>query len=394
MPLVFVHGVSNRMGAGYRAGVANRNALFRQFLLSPYAEATGDEIVVDSPYWGDLGGRLAWDGASIPLGDFEALGAEDSDYLALQAATAATSSVADADQIVLEVVREGSLLQAVDLLWAAAAMLSDDNADVLSTQAPQAVAYARAHPSPSWLDKVDDDDALLVRLQREVAAASTEGTPGQPQDEWESLGVGELWNQLRTGLGRLRSAVTGTIGRAASDRIRPAVLPGLAMFLGDVFQYLHQHESDEPAIATVVGDSIRSASAGRSDEDPLVVVAHSMGGNITYDLLTSTLSDVEVDLYVTVGTQIGLFEELKLFRSSDPSIPGDDPSRRVPRPDNVGRWINVFDFSDVLGYRVSSIIEGAEDLEYRTGGLLHAHNLYFVQPSFHERLARRVHEDA
>jgi hypothetical protein len=393
MPLVFVHGVSNRMSAEYRTGVANRDALFRAFLLAPYAQAARSRVDVHNPYWGDLGGALAWKGASIPLGEFEALGAEDTEYVALHASAAGAAPVTDADRTVLTLAREQTLVEAVDLLWAAAAMLPEDNAAVLASPAPRAIGYATANPSPGWLDEVNDDDALLSRLEREITAYTGVEVPTTGGGEWESLGIANLWNELRKGAGRLRAAISNTIGRSASDRIRPAVLPGLAMFLGDVLQYLHEHQSDEPAIAELVAETIRIASASRSDDDPLVLVAHSMGGNITYDLLTSTLADIHVDLYVTVGTQVGLFEELKLFRSSDRSIPGSDLSRRVPRPTNVDRWINVFDYSDFLGYRVGSVIDGAEDLAYRTGSLLHAHSLYFVQPSFHERLARRVHKD-
>lgn len=395
MPLVFVHGVSNRMNAAYKRGVRNRDALFRSFLLAPHGDGDND-IAIANPYWGDLGGSLAWEGASIPMGEFEALGAQDAAYVALHASLAGDATLVDLDTTVLTVARDQSLQQAVDLLWASAAMLDDENAQVLASSAQSAVRYAEANPNPAWLDEVQDDRALLDRLHDEIEGGQG-GTADRPagDEEWESLGlsVGAAWNALRQGIDRLKTGIASSVGRAAADRIRPAVLPPLSMFLGDVLQYLHQQQSDDAAIRNRVGESIQEAAATRTDDDPLVIVAHSMGGNITYDLLTSSLADLQVDVYVTVGTQIGLFEELKLFVGSDASVPGDDPNRLVTRPANVGRWLNIFDRSDFLGFQIGTVIDGAEDFAYKTGSLLHAHGQYFVQPGFHRRLARRVHGD-
>ncbi|MBB4716917.1 hypothetical protein BJ965_006799 [Streptomyces luteogriseus] len=50
-------------------------------------------------------------------------------------------------------------------------------------------------------------------------------------------------------------------------------------------------------------------------------MAHSMGGNIVHDVLSFHRPKVHIDLLVTVGTQVGLFEELKLFAASDPGVP-------------------------------------------------------------------------
>ena len=124
-------------------------------------------------------------------------------------------------------------------------------------------------------------------------------------------------------------------------------------------------------------------------EVPLFLYGHSMGGNIVYDLLPRELADVRIDLLVTAGTQVGFFEELKLFRDSDLGIP-NATTPTVPRPENVARWINIFDHSDLLGYEVGSVIQGVEDFSYQTGSLLKAHSQYFIQPGFHERLAARA----
>ncbi len=234
------------------------------------------------------------------------------------------------------------------------------------------------------------DDAFLSRLQAEVeSAASAPAEVGSQDEEWETLGLSEGWNAIRRGLGRLRAAVVNVVGKEASDRIRPAAIPSLANFLGDVFVYLHQQHSQAARIGELIEEALREAASKRTEEDPLVVVAHSMGGNITYDLLTSSAQDVTVDWYLTAGTQIGFFEELKLFRNSDPTLPRESGAQ-IPRPGNIRRWINVFDYNDLLGFEIGSIIEGVEDYAYRTESLLRAHSQYFLQPSFHQRLTARV----
>lgn len=419
MPLVFVHGVAVRSGPSYDAGVAVRDALLRRYVLARHHRDDGAPVTILNPFWGELGGRLHWSGASLPLEDVEALGGDDADLVALDASATPpdTTEAAAADARVLAVARR-SLPEAVDLLWSAAALAAaaqpaatlDDDAAHLAALAAPVARYAAANPEPAWLDEVRTDTELLTRLEREVEAFAPPGAvaeapgpvapgaeaavapavPAEAADEWESLGIGSAWQALRRGLGRFNAAVTGVVGRTASDRLRPAVVPPLVKFLGDVFVYLHQQSGAAGPIRDRVAAAIREAAALAEPSDPLVVVAHSMGGNIVYDLLTEELADVPVALLVTAGTQVSFFEELKLFRCSDPDVPAPGATSPVARPANVARWINVFDYADVLGFRLGSVIDGVEDFSYGTGSLLKAHTEYYLQPSFYERLGAHL----
>jgi hypothetical protein len=117
-----------------------------------------------------------------------------------------------------------------------------------------------------------------------------------------------------------------------------------------------------------------------------------MGGNIVYDLLTYFRPSLKVDVFVTVGSQVAFFEELKQFRVSDRDIPRSDPkTERVSRPANVARWINIFDLNDLLGFAATGVFEDVEDYRYSTGkGAIKAHGTYLTLPSFHERFSRRL----
>jgi hypothetical protein len=393
MPLVFVHGVANRWGESYARGRDTRDAFFRRFLL----RSLGSRGSIRNPYWGDLGGRLRWNGASMPLEDFESLGAEDATLLSLQAAADPDGAVTQPAAALLTVARR-SLPEAVDLLWAAAALGPAVPAEALAELGAAAYDYAEAHPRPAWLDDVRDDAQFLEALRHEVESAGAAGAPAPGQAagapdavEYESLGVADGWNAVTRAASALRGAAVSLVGRSLSDRVRPAAIPSVANFLGDVFVYLHQQEAVARPIAELVEGAFREAADERSDGDPFVVVAHSLGGIVSYDLLTSTAADLRVDLLITVGTQVGFFEELKLFTTSDAAIPADGRAK-VPRPAAVRRWINVFDHSDLLGYAVGPVIDGVSDFAYRTGSLLKAHSAYFVQPGFHRRLAARAVE--
>jgi hypothetical protein len=279
----------------------------------------------------------------------------------------------------------------VDVLWSSAALSGVDDSnetDILAAFAVHAADYAEMHPAPEWLRTVQTDDELLTVFEAEVDKWANAGAnESAPSAQVEVLGS-SAWGVINRGVSRLRGAVMGAIGGAVSDWIRPSVVPFVARFLGDVLVYMRQQNWTTCPIRTVVADAIRAASEVATEADPLVVVAHSMGGNITYDLLTRELSDVSVPTLVTVGTQVGLFEELKLFRSSQPDIPGSDPTLKLTLPETIGRWVNVFDKNDLVGFEIGSIVDGVEDFSYETGTLLKAHTMYFLQPMFHQRLAR------
>ncbi|PJE04048.1 MAG: hypothetical protein CK428_28290 [Mycobacterium sp.] len=292
------------------------------------------------------------------------------------------------EQAVLKVARR-SLPAAVDLLWAASVVANDP--DDFANLAVPMCSYALANPHPTWLDEVSNDTELINRFAGEVQAAQiTDHHEHIEKEEWETLGLDAAWNAIRRGVRALQISVKGRVGQGVSDRIRPALTPGIVRFLGDVLVYLHQQHEPAGAIRGRVGAAIQVGQRDAEPNDQLVIVAHSMGGNIVYDLLTDELSDVEVPLLITAGTQIGFFEELKLFNRSDIAIPPAGSTTKVTKPSNVGRWINVFDYSDLLGFRVAPIIDGVEDFMYRTGSLLNAHGQYFLQPNFHDRLAKRV----
>jgi hypothetical protein len=383
MPIVFVHGVATRNDEAYKRAVKARVALMRSFLVPPLGLDPG-KVKFRDPYWGDDAAKFAWKHASLPSGRQEKFGPGEA-TAALLLGEVWEGEVPPPDRVVLEVARR-SMADAVDLLWATAAERADEtDTGALASLAVQATKLARDDPAPPWLTTVDDDKQFLNRLSKELRAAV-------PADGEESFGPKRALKRLREGLGRVASAAGRLAGTAAVEVVRPSLNRSASMFLGDIFVYLRQRQElgQNAPIVKLVGDALEQARDGCSAQDPkLVVIAHSMGGNIVYDLLSSLRTDLSCDVLVTVGSQVGVFAELGLFDSVRP--PANPATDRVPKLDNVGRWINVFDPNDVFGFAAEKIFDGVKDYRYSTGkGALAAHSTYFIRPSFYDRLASRL----
>ena len=255
-----------------------------------------------------------------------------------------------------------------------------------------AAGYARANPHPDWITTLGNDTEFLDQLVAHVEASVSHTPIQDPGEEWESLGGRRgLRDHLGEALGRIKSVGGRTVATPAVRVARRPLTRSFATFVGDVFAYVDRRGTPAAPgpIVQVVAAALEDAAArvGPGDRS-LVVVAHSMGGNIAYDILTHFRSDIRVDALVTVGSQVALFEELKLFGVSDPTIKG--PNSRVPKPANIGAWLNIFDRNDVLGFAGNRVFAAVTDYKYSTGGAIRTHGLYFTLLSFHDRLAERL----
>ena len=425
MPVVFVHGVNNRRGsslaeqAAFDQRVRLRNEMFRTEAFSDIV-APPETLTILSPYWGDEGAKFAWSLASIPKpGNQESLGGDEEKVrLARVAASVSTpqslSQTTNAQAFLITLAREASLTHAVDALIAVmsetsfAGLASNAEAEVeISRFAARANAYAAAQTMlPDWVKTVPSDMAFVSQLRNEVAAwvpvVSPAGEATSPTiPKIEALGLGDLMNRLQMAVGKLGQAVKDVLMDKGGDLLmptftknRPVVTELLGRFTGDIFNYFNERGTkDAPGkiVKIVLEDLEKAVAAKTATDDKLIIVAHSMGGNIIYDILTHFKPDLHCDLLVTAGTQVAFFEEMKLFRQSDKNIVG--PDGNVLKPANVGHWINIFDPSDILGFTTSKIITGVDNFEFDCQTLpIISHGLYFERPRFHARLRARIAE--
>jgi hypothetical protein len=401
MPLVFVHGVATRKSVEYDRILRLRDSLFTQIALAGIGAPK--PVTVINPYWGDSGASFAWNHASLPGEKNESFGstlALANDLLIN--ATDASQLSADPDATIVGIARI-SPEAAVDVLFGMTAF--DDagaSAATLATAAQRALEYVRRHDGFPWLASVRTDTAFVDHLCREMATDDV-----HPEGD-ETFGFGgALVTALKTAATRVATVAQGTAQgarqvvrsapRAATAPFVHALRPGLddrvTTFVGDVIVYVTSRgtHATPGTIVTIVRDAIATAQRAHPDRqhDPIIIVAHSLGGVIVYDLLTSYCQDLDCDVLVTVGSQVALFEEMKCYRASQPGLVG--PRASVPKPRNVKHWINVFDVNDVLAYSASSVFTDVGDYAFDTGKtVLGAHSAYFVRPSFHERLNARL----
>lgn len=396
MPLVFVHGVNVRADGSYYQDVNARNSLLRRFALNAiFADPRAIEIF--NPYWGQYGVKFAWNQASLPQSGIEELGPADELPLILLNQTQ-LDPTPDAETVLLDVGRR-SLEEATDLLWAVSSQqVNPTEAEALADLAVRTTDYVAHHPHPAWLDTVSNDRAFLRDLQQAVEdwqlQASDITLAAQNSGNWEALGFDDTWEQIKEGASRLKGAVSSLAGRTLVDVARPGLHRQVSRFMGDVLVYLQQRGSkDNPgAIVREVLQTLEQASSQiHSGDDKLIVIAHSMGGNISYDILTHFRPDILVDVFVTVGSQVALLEEMKLFVDSDATQPVNYKTDRLSLPPNIKHWLNMFDYNDVFGFAAEGVFQGVQDFSYVTGrGVISAHTTYFIRPSLHRRLGERL----
>jgi hypothetical protein len=179
--------------------------------------------------------------------------------------------------------------------------------------------------------------------------------------------------------------------------LRPVVNEFVAYFIGDVLAYINERDA-AGAVGTVprrVLDALRRAHQRKRDTgEKIVVVTHSMGGQLLYDALTfyalhdSGLHGLEVDHWLSCGAQVSLFAELCLFKGQPTNAAAP---AKLPRPASARAWTNFYDFNDLVGFIMAPIFDGVTDKQYDTGyGLAFAHTGYLGRPSFFEAMAAEL----
>lgn len=82
-----------------------------------------------------------------------------------------------------------------------------------------------------------------------------------------------------------------------------------------------------------------------SGEGPIVVIAHSQGSMIAYNVLRRLKkADCDVRLFITIGSPLGLAEVKDLFRKRLIKT----KTKLLPVPACVRRWVNIADRADVV----------------------------------------------
>ncbi|MGB5760285.1 MAG: hypothetical protein WBM50_25440 [Acidimicrobiales bacterium] len=417
MPIVYVHGVANRRGHGYEEDLASLTRMLANYVAPVISDDPDGVIVIDS-YWGDLGADFAWDRASRPVSPLLGMGAEHTpDDIRLQ--TYAHLH----DQLAPIPVEQDEPGPETGGLIAAGAVAPPGASPTLSELTPTQLSDFVTAIIGSVAGPNDDVDGAVITadhlawdpaFRAELTSLPSDeqyrrfagAVEADLQAQSGLIGQGIGWlDRVADRLGEVLDRGTKAPAWAASRVLLEARRPlndSATVFLGDIFRYLEDRgDSDAPGrIEGRVLSRLREAKrlSDQRDGEPIVVLSHSMGGQIVYDIVSEFLPNtdngeepIHIDFWCAAASQVGLFEELKLFHNSS-----DDYSKsrgnKAPFPGaNLGAWWNVWDSNDVLSFSAAEIFDGVDDQEYSSGiSVIGAHSGYFQRPSFFRAFAAKL----
>ncbi|WP_290601891.1 hypothetical protein [Janthinobacterium sp.] len=393
MPFVFVHGVNNRKDVDYTREEKLREAFLRE-IVAPVV-GIDPQHPVFAPYWGGDGVSFWRDLAVIPKGsEVETFGSIESELSPSLGIAIATGALTTGDSLDALARRRPDV--AIDLLFDAIIQEAQSDADIHAVAKAYRLVQARlADTASPWLAQSTKDD-LLDQIFDVVSPPKTTGA--------ESFGGVGFWSMLEEGAKRLKLFGPDQLSHAVVGLSRRPLTRKIATFIGDAFRYLSERgdgTTPGPIASAVLQSLLEASELARAKNEPLVIISHSFGGEIVYDILTHYAegTNLEIDAWITVGSQVGLFEEMSLLWAS----PGRTDRKAVPQeaitsPKRVKRWLNIIDTNDVLGFLVlptftAAVPDTVHDFKYNTGyPVTGAHSGYFKWPSFYQRLAQHILE--
>jgi hypothetical protein len=397
MPIVYVHGVRVRDPDHAQAVIPS----LRRWVAPHVNPENPAAVQIIDAFWGDVGVNWRWGKKSRPstlLLDMGTAGSSVSEFGGAAEVEGALDTV-PRPQGPGPVLGTGGIVgaDAEDLRFAS--LPAGERADLLAlltaARAPRPLTAAEQGELPLAAARVAGDPAAPTgATEIETAALQVQAVWDEITDgELVSMGAG-LAERVREFLERAAGAPGSVVSKILGE-FRPLLHDFASDFLGDVIEYIEARGTREKpgAIMQRVLTALRKAAPAARTE-PLVILTHSMGGQLIYDALTHfvegdpELENLKVAFWGAAASQVPFFEEAKFFLASDPAIGA--PSK-APMPHRVKAWWNVWDVNDVFSFTAKAIFEGVNDEGYDTGfGLLLSHTGYFKRPSFFALLEKRL----
>jgi hypothetical protein len=336
MPLVFIHGVNTRdTDEDYVRTSAARRTMFEELVVPAVVQRGFPGFAVaDDIYWGDLGVNFGWNLRTIPATQvLQSLGpavatAPNLDLLQLvsetqPAAGAAVEKLGPDSALAAAAQKDPAALVRVIFAPEAdrfAPLVLPPAAAVNKADAAKAAAQGQhlalmliaveslardAGKNPALVQGKTDNE-VLDKIQKEVT--SRYQTLAQPRlsqqvSDTEHLGnifgnaIGWAADHLKGAINAAKKAASSAVAeteRGASllalKELRDSISRRGLRFLGDVFVYLHDGRTAAPAIFDRVKTGILALNGKKNNQnerEPFIVVTHSFGSEILYDLLTS-----------------------------------------------------------------------------------------------------------
>jgi hypothetical protein len=124
-------------------------------------------------------------------------------------------------------------------------------------------------------------------------------------------------------------------------------------FFKDLSLYLTQKFTEETKSDSLVKEEIRLKLINTLEKykgDDILLITHSMGSIISYDVLIHSEKDVKIDSLITMGSPLGIPFMFDKLKNEFSIVPGDE--NRLRTPDNIlTEWINLADPADKLAQK-------------------------------------------
>ncbi len=315
-PLLVVHGVGNRSEEEFRKATA----FLRDKLASHHR--------LVNVFWGDMGGCSAGLTDTLP-----SLFPGERNEQETRAGDAATQALvveaihARVDGVAGHGVRSSAPRSTKDAIEVAVA----------------GSVYVKQIDDPELLDAIGD--MVAAALQDNGATSVRSGLSG----------IVDVISSVIAAADVLVGKLTSQMGGSLNQTLRRRMAVPIALTLGDVVAY-HQNRD---AILQRLFDCLDSDAAGWGTQDkPVNVMAHSLGGLAVFDAATTGLGGRKlwIDRLVTFGSQPAFFHVM----APRYNLPAYQSGVPVPLPASIAHWTNLWHRLDVLAFMANPVFRLAD----------------------------------
>ncbi len=371
-PLLVVHGIGNRDSEAFR------------HTMAPLEKSLGDRYRLVPVFWGDLGGISQSLEDSLPLivpratttrggetqggvqgkvhayDDLDAVTFFDLFQKQRLALMGAQLTRSEEDSVVDALYRETLKASGADLDSAPAHLTRRGDVDDLR-QALEEVISQTEHLQhvydPALQEVVGQLIAEYVKANPEIyAPTSGHMTTAQIMTRGWLANTKSALQDFVMKVDLLIGKTAGTVGGGLSQWVRGALAEPIALTLGDIVAYHQRRHEIHKRLFEVL--DLHAAGWG-TREQPITVVAHSLGGLVTLDAALGSdavqqdgqARMLHIKRWVTFGSQPAFFHVLAPRNGIAPYRTGE-PSRLPP---SIGAWTNLWHPLDVLSFSATPV---------------------------------------
>lgn len=367
IPVFFVHGVATHQSADFEANVRRLN------------QQVGGQFEYVPVFWGDLAGRSEFIADALPVIQEAAERAADA-VRSLEGTPSVDPAVirallGDLDAVAQREVRSETAAADIIADHATAAPAGAGTVRALGPQDELRQAVRNEVASTRFLQHVQDPETLAAAGRLIASAAAPELSAEATNTRTATRGflppgaLGGLQEKVKAVVAQVDEFLGTAVGHAlgkANQNLRANIANPFVNFFGDIFVY----QRNRAAIQKRIWDTISRHSPGAgTKEQPINLVAHSMGSVICFDMAlhgtasgqplpaaTGQHGPLWVKSYVTFGSQPALFhvidrrQEIDVYKHGEP----------VVLPPTIARWTSLWDSMDFLAFTAGVIFKLAD----------------------------------